>query len=92
MKRLNEHHLNHLTCRICNASLEAVTNPRGGDIAPTTGSFSICVRCGEVSVIEVAEDGIVSLREPNFVELAIFTRENADIIAAFNHMRAHHRP
>ncbi len=80
--RLRHFETNALTCRICKGTLDCATDPRGNKERPSTGSFSICMYCGEVSIYIEHEDGSYSLREPNFIELAIFNREASDVARA----------
>ncbi len=83
MVELTEYHHDPIVCRACGTQLDSVSDPYGTTNRPTTGAFTLCIVCGEVSVFEVAEDGTVTMREPNFVELEIFNREGKALIKAF---------
>lgn len=64
-------------CRACGMALDAATDvrPEATDQAPSNDSFSLCAGCGEVSVFVVEDGQVVGLREPSFVELAIFNQD-----------------
>jgi hypothetical protein len=61
-----------LNCRACGNGIDAagVTGPVAPD--PTDGDYSICFRCGEVSIYTIGPLG-VALREPTGAELAEFS-------------------
>jgi hypothetical protein len=73
-----------MACPVCDYSPDALghhehnpADPR----APETGDYSICFRCGEVSVIEIHPLLGASLREPTLPELAEFSSDPANVAA-----------
>lgn len=88
MPKLTEHDHNTLRCLCCKVEMTTSVNPLGSANKPETGAYSICVRCGEVSIFEVAPDGSVSLREPNFVEMERFNQQASHVARAAAETRA----
>ncbi len=80
---------NKVPCRICGTTHDAATS-MGRAAWPDSGSFSVCVTCGEISVFEVSALGQVALREATLAEVRDFTRDHPDAvqrIIALNAMR-----
>ncbi len=69
-----------LHCRACGHGIDAATagvrhdGPRN---IPITGDYSVCFRCGEVSVYVIGPLG-VALREPTGAELTEFAAHPAN--------------
>lgn len=67
-----------LPCRACGNQQNAATVPGHDQVPiPADGDYSICLRCGEVSIYSVTLFG-VALREPTTAELAEFARNPAN--------------
>lgn len=45
---------------------------------PRNGDFSVCIRCGEVGIIELSPIGVASIREATLAELAEFNTNPAN--------------
>lgn len=63
-----------VSCRACGYRFDSVS--QSGDVCrvPSDGDFSVCFRCGEVSVFVVGPLGI-GVREPTLAELAEFSAD-----------------
>lgn len=70
---------NALSCLGCGYKITGATYMNGpdGDSGPDSGSFSVCLRCGEVAIYEIGVFG-VALREATTDELAEFGRLYGD--------------
>lgn len=76
-------------CRMCGYKADASTSLFRPDAVPTSGAFSVCLNCGEVSVYEIGPLG-VAVREPTLDELAEFTADHPGVVQtmiAFNAQR-----
>jgi hypothetical protein len=91
VERDNDGHWMHnpVICQVCGYTITGATNVNGDgvDDGPQTGTFSVCLKCGEVSVYQVSVFG-VSLREATMDELAEFMRAHGDKIARLHRYRA----
>lgn len=79
---------NAFFCRACGYKAEASTS-LFRDAVPTTGAFSVCSNCAEVSIFEVGPFG-VAVREPTLDELSEFTNAHPGVVQttiAFNAQR-----
>jgi hypothetical protein len=86
--------LNELHCLACGYLIDgALSGDRGEhDVRPTTGDYSVCINCNEVSIFVVADDGTVSLREANFIELRQFNTLHGAKARAVAEIRRLHNP
>jgi hypothetical protein len=85
---------NQLRCRVCDHQIDGALSGHSGEseVRPVTGDFSVCIGCNEVSIFVVADDGTVSLREPNFIELMEFNSVYGAKARAVAEIRRLHYP
>ena len=57
---MKDHHHIAVTCRVCGYRMDTSSSLTQDQRGPRDGDFSVCVRCGEVSVV-VATEGIVPI-------------------------------
>lgn len=74
-----------MSCPACGHNPDALGSLQGPHArAPRTGDYSVCIKCGEVTVIEVHPLLGATLREASLTELAEFSRnrEAAETVRA----------
>jgi hypothetical protein len=84
------HEHNPMRCRICQSTIDTASNVMPGSTRrpPVEGDGSICAVCGEIAIFQVTDGKVTGLREPDFVELAKFTKEYQLLITTAADLRA----
>lgn len=82
--KTSEH--NPLHCRVCAAEITQATSIYVDEV-PSTGSFALCMRCGELSIYEIGPLG-TALREATNDELAEFARDYSHVAQQLTTYRA----